>query len=136
MQAKLFYSSSTNGFFHSVIHGDKIPDDAVEITEDDHKYLLQAQWGGKDIVMGPNGKPTAVDRVVPHAERVASKRRERDSALASTDWLVVRHRDEMDAGLTTTLSNDKYTSLLKYRSTLRNITSDRNFPDVVISAWE
>lgn len=65
---KRYYSASRKGFFAEEIHGDKLPDDAVEITQDEWKALLAAQATGKEIVAGPDGKPIA-------SEPVTAKRR-------------------------------------------------------------
>lgn len=53
----MFYSKSTSGFYSREIHGDAIPDDAVEITADAHATLLAGQSEGKRIVAGPDGHP-------------------------------------------------------------------------------
>lgn len=57
----IFYSAYERGFFFSNIHGENIPSDAVEITSDEHKALLDAQSAGKCIEADANGRPVAVD---------------------------------------------------------------------------
>lgn len=44
----------------------------------------------------------------------------RRAELSATDWLVIRHRDQVDIGTTTTLSAQQYTELLTYRQALRD----------------
>lgn len=62
---KKYYSASRRGFFSEEIHGDKLPDDVVEITHAEWQALLRAQnHEGKQIVPGPNGKPITVNQVV------------------------------------------------------------------------
>lgn len=40
--------------------------------------------------------------------------------LADTDWKVVRHRDQLDAKLATSLTEEEFTQLLKDRQTARD----------------
>jgi len=56
---------------------------------------------------------------------------ERDSILADTDFLVVRHRDQLDTGTPTTLSAEQYAELLTYRQTLRDFPTTVDFDNVV-----
>jgi hypothetical protein len=57
----MFYSASTGGFYTREIHGGNIPEDAVEITDDDHAALMAEQSSGKIIQADKNGKPIAAD---------------------------------------------------------------------------
>jgi len=61
----MLYSVSTGGFYDRAIHGDNIPEDAVEITSESHTALLQAQSEGKRIEPDGNGFPVAVDPPAP-----------------------------------------------------------------------
>lgn len=45
---------------------------------------------------------------------------ERNMKLAATDWIVLRHKDELDAGNQTTLTSDQYIDHLSYRKALRD----------------
>jgi len=54
------YSRSTGGFYDSSIHGNNIPTDAVEITEEEHAALLQGQSEGKHIGADENGRPILI----------------------------------------------------------------------------
>jgi hypothetical protein len=40
--------------------------------------------------------------------------------LADTDWKVIRHRDQIDAKIPTSLSEEEFTQLLKDRQTARD----------------
>lgn len=64
-------------------------------------------------------------------EKEQQLRAQRDRAIADTDWLVTRHRDELDmlkvaavlpdgAEPVTTLSGSEYAELLRYRQALRD----------------
>ena len=50
----------------------------------------------------------------------------RTNKLYETDWMVIRHKDEMDGGFPTSLTNEQYKKLLKYRQELRDITKKYN----------
>lgn len=56
----MFYSKSTQGFYDPEINN-VIPDDAVEITADEHAALMAAQEVGKIITVDADGKPIAVE---------------------------------------------------------------------------
>lgn len=53
----MFYSKNTNGFYAMEIHGDKIPPDAVEITDEDYAILMQGQIDGYQIGGDGDGYP-------------------------------------------------------------------------------
>jgi hypothetical protein len=60
----MFYSKEKHGFYSIEMHGDSIPGDAVEITEETWKALLEGQVNGKEIVAGDDGYPVLRDRPV------------------------------------------------------------------------
>ena len=53
----MFYSKTTNGFYTREIHGDNLPDDSVEITQDYYEELLSGQCKGQCIVANDQGHP-------------------------------------------------------------------------------
>ena len=111
----------------------QIPADAIEITLEEHRALLSAQSKGKVILAGPNGRPVAVDPPPPTTEeRSIALRLQRDQLLHDTEWMVVRHREQMEAALMTSLSADQFKRLLVYRQTLRDVPEQQAFPDVVL----
>ena len=61
----MFYSKSTGGFYDASIHGDNIPDDAVEITAEKHAALFAAQSSGQQITADEDGYPVAIDLPQP-----------------------------------------------------------------------
>ncbi len=79
----MFYSKSTGGFYDRAIHGDKIPTDAVEISDTEHAALLDAQSQGKIIQADKDGKPVAAEPPKPSAddiwERIKAERKHRKS---------------------------------------------------------
>lgn len=58
----MLFSAQTKGFYLPELHGDGIPDDVVEITDEEHAALLAAQGAGQVIAVGADGKPVAKDR--------------------------------------------------------------------------
>ncbi|WP_191058397.1 phage tail assembly chaperone [Geminicoccus harenae] len=129
---QFFYSPEAAGFFCPDIHA-SIPEDAVEISADEHAALLAGQSQGKRIVADGGGRPTLVDPPPPSDEQLAAAARvERDTALTATDWLVARHRDETDAGGDTTLTANQFKALLAYRQVLRDLPDQKGFPAVAM----
>lgn len=59
----MYYAKSTGGFYITEIHGENIPSDAVEITDEQHAALLQGQTDGQEIAGDDNGFPILIDRV-------------------------------------------------------------------------
>jgi len=99
-----------------------------DLPQDKYLALLVAQSQGKVIQANSKGEPVAVDP--PPPSDVELERRERvwrDSVLASTDALVVRHRDELEIG-STTLSVERYQLLQAFRLELRNWPASSHFP--------
>ena len=127
------YSPSTHGFYTPEIHGINMPADVVEITDDSWRSLLDAQSAGKSIQWG-TGAPVAADRVVSQDELTRQVRRQRNRLLAQSDWLVTRHRDEVEQGGKTTLTSAQYGGLQQWRQTLRDIPNAAGFPNVVLPA--
>jgi hypothetical protein len=97
---KIFFSASTKGFYDSSIHK-TMPEDAVEITREQHIELLDAQANGMMISVGENSEPIAIHRPPPTATEVAlgriaileasvTPRRMREALLteAGAEWLA------------------------------------------------
>ncbi len=125
-----FYSRSKPGFYSHEAHGKEgVPADAVEITDEEWQALLDAQARGQRIVTGVHGRPIVVDHKPTAADLLA----QRDRALSESDWLVARHRDEIEINPTsTTLTQGQYAALQMWRSQLRNISNKEGFPDITI----
>lgn len=66
---------------------------------------------------------------VEHKNKVAEDeaRKKRDLILSETDWIVIRHRDEIESCTQTTISVDKYNDLLLYRKLLRDLPSNEGW---------
>lgn len=85
----MFYSKSSNGFYDSAIHGDGIPEDAVEISTEQHVTLMQGQSEGKRIAADHNGCPILLSppQASP-AEMWERIRQERDHRTNTSGYKV------------------------------------------------
>lgn len=54
---------------------------------------------------------------------------ERNERLKSNDWLVSRHKEQVEAGIETAITAEEYSELLTYRQALRDATTDFEFPE-------
>lgn len=101
----------------------------VSLTDQEHRGLLDAMSHGKVISANDDGYPVAVDPPpLSTGELEERERRWRDRTLSDTDALVVRHRDELEAGGETTLTAVQYRELQAYRMALRNWPATEEFP--------
>lgn len=101
-----------------------------DLPQDKYLALLVAQSQGKVIQANSKGEPVAVAPPPPSdAELERRERIWRDSALANTDGLVVRHRDELELQQATTLTTEQYQQLQRYRLDLRAWPVSEHFPD-------
>lgn len=89
---------------------DLIPGDCVPITDEE----------GRQIESPP--------RTSEQLARI--KRASRDQAISDTDWLVIRHRDEVESGAPTALTPDQYLALQAYRRLLRDLPANGSWPNV------
>ncbi|MFP6830538.1 MAG: hypothetical protein VB998_01650 [Pseudomonas sp.] len=60
------------------------------------------------------------DDLAPLEATSSVERLWRTTALTRSDWLVTRHRDELDAGVQTSLSSKQFAKLLVHRQALRD----------------
>ena len=95
-------------------------EDGVVIPQITEKRLVKV----KDAVI-ENQVITPADYQViiidlTHELEVESQTKEALKFLADTDWLCMRHANERDMGMTTTLSNDDYFELLEQRQEARD----------------
>lgn len=70
---------------------------------------------------GPPAPPT-------EAQLAAIARADRDQRIASTRWLIERHRDELDLGGPTTLDAAQFGLVLAYVQQLRDVPTQAGFP--------
>ncbi len=104
----------------------------IEITDEDHAAFFCADALGKVIVPGASGVPELQDLPPPTPDELAMLARAwRDGAIADTQWLIDRHRDEEEDLVSTTLSTEQYNELRRYRKALREWPEAPDFPSEV-----
>lgn len=67
----MFYSKSTGGFYDTAIHGENVPSDAVEVSEDQYATLMAGQTEGKRIIADKKGQPILADQPAKTLEQLA-----------------------------------------------------------------
>jgi alkylhydroperoxidase family enzyme len=105
----------------------------VQFT-DSTKTAIQAVFGcAQDAAAYPNQGEIDDDDALylafsnPSAS-AAGVREQRNALVSATDWLVQRHRDQLDESESTTLTTAQYTSLQAYRTALRGVPEQSGFP--------
>jgi hypothetical protein len=124
----MLFSPSTCGFYDPEINS-VLPSDTVEIDDDFYAELLLGNSRGLIISSDKHGYPCLVPPAEPSPDYLSEVERAwRDAQLASSDSLVSRHRDELEAGGDTSLTADQYTELQAYRRQLRDWPQGSQFP--------
>lgn len=112
-----FASKSTRGFYTPEVHGENMPDDAVEISDEYHSELIQGQSQGK-IIDWSGDFPTLVEPMPPTEDELAiCVRSERDRLLVASDWTQL---SDVPAA-----TREKW---IAYRQALRDISEQDGFP--------
>lgn len=125
---RFYYCYDLSGWF-SPEYNEVIPHNAVEVDEDARLALLAGTQAGFIIVKGQDGMPELAARPGPSLDQLQTRERAwRDTQLATTDPLVMRHRDELEISAVTTLTNEQYSQLQAYRAKLRNWPESTLFP--------
>lgn len=124
------FSPSNNQFFPEDFgyQDHAIPDDAVEVPEEDCIAAMQRAPGatlalehGRVVIL-----PAPAEEPAEHS--AALERFWRSQQLMRTDNLVARHRDELERAGKTTLSAERYSALQSYRQALRQWPQSGVFP--------
>ena len=66
----MLYAQSTGGFYAQEFHGDRIPEDAVELTDMEYSELLAGQCAGKRISINAAGHPVLLEPPKATADQV------------------------------------------------------------------
>lgn len=80
-----YFSPSTGGFFTKEIHGNDIPDDAIEITDEHHQELLDLQSSGNEIQF-INDQVVAAPHIFTQAELNQLEAKKARRYLKDTDF--------------------------------------------------
>lgn len=78
----LYYSQSSGGFYDSTTHS-RLPEDAVEISTEQHAALLAGQSTGQVIMPGKDGKPVLTLPAPSHLHQWDGKEWTLDKAATS-----------------------------------------------------
>ena len=78
----LFYSKSNQAFYDDQIHS-RLPEDALEISPEQHAALLAGQSAGQVIMPGKDGKPVLTEPAPSHLHRWDGKAWVLDKVAAS-----------------------------------------------------
>jgi len=78
----IYYSKSNQAFYDNAIHT-AIPDDAVEISYEQHTALLAGQSNGQVIMPDKDGKPVLTSKAPSHLHQWNGKEWTLDKAAAS-----------------------------------------------------
>ncbi len=135
IMSQVYFSPSTTTFFRTDTHGVpgsercKMPSDVVAVSQEVFEAMSYARSQGMRLVFDADGQPVAVKRLAPTAAELAeSERLWRDRELSKTEWLVARHRDEIDMAIVPTIPIERFVDLLDYRQLLRDWPLSDGFP--------
>lgn len=132
---KFYFSPSTTAFYRSDISGElgsdecSMPDDVLEVASEVFERMLRVREEGGRVVPDEDGLPIAAPALLPTSEELAEKeRRWRDKVISTSEWIVTRHRDEVDMGQETQITPEQFSELLRYRQALRDWPTAEGFP--------
>jgi hypothetical protein len=118
------YSPSTFGFYDLNIHGEDIPADSVEISDEKWTSLLEGISLGKVVEVDKKGGVILMEPAELGADQLsAMARAKRDAMLAETDVYMV---DDYP------VEPDYKEKIKAYRQLLRDITAASDFPYNII----
>lgn len=118
----IYYSQALKGFYDKAIAND-VPPDAVAVTPEDRRLLLEGESKGRIITCDKNGYPMLADAPTPTTEELAAiARGKRDTLIAETDYLVMPDYPQDVASLT---------AIKEYRQALRDVPVQPGFPEVI-----
>lgn len=124
-----YFYAATLGFDLVGERASTPPKGSVEVSYDEYRALFAAQEAGKRIQADKAGRPILVDLPGATAEMLdADERIWRNVALAETDGIISRHRDELEGGGASTLTSKQYTELQAFRRQLRDWPQGDGFP--------
>lgn len=118
----IYYSESTKGFYDTDLHDKaQIPDNAIELSHEDHFRILEEQSHGKVITV-VNGVVTTKDPVLTEAQLSNIERQWRNTELSRADIELNKVQDGM--GVCTVAA------WREYRCALRVLPQHPAFPSI------
>lgn len=132
---KFYFSPSTTAFFRSDINGEPGSDDCSipyyvrEVSVEVFERMSRVRQEGGRVVPDEEGLPIAAPALLPTSEQLAEKERGwRDGVISASEWIVARHRDEIDMAQETMITPEQFSELLRYRQALRDWPTVEGFP--------
>lgn len=117
-----YYSASSKGFYSKEVHGSNIPDDAVEITDDEWLSLLEGQSEGKIISSDSNGRPILIDQPAPTKDELISMGiKEKERLIAEATVKIAPFQDAEDLDMATPEEKSSLMAWKKYRVLLNRV---------------
>jgi hypothetical protein len=121
----VLFCPETMGFYPRGLTGAAVGRPSIELSDDEYRRLA-----GHALALGADGRPVLASSLPPTAEQLeAAERAWRDGELARSEWLIARHRDEVDIGQSPTMTAEQYGELLAWRQLLRDWPASPAFPD-------
>jgi len=107
----------------------------VELTDEEHMALMDAQAEGKVIVFHEGEKPTLQAPPPPSDDDLAKEaRQKRDALIAAIQWRIERYEQQKTLGVKTADTEEWYRSALAYVQHLRDIPEQLGFPKEIL--WQ
>lgn len=110
-----YYSATTGGFYIKDIHGDNMPGDVVEVSEEEHFRLFNEQALGNEIKPDENGRPHLVplppapEEMIPEPTYADLRRAEYPPIADYVDGIVKGDQAQIDAYIAACLAvKEKY----------------------------
>jgi hypothetical protein len=119
----MIYSASTGAWYAKSVHA-SIPDDAIDVTDDEYRVLLDEHSKGRPYAV-VGGKVTAVDAPPPTDDELSAILRSKRNELLTIADRVINTAEDIgrDAG-----------EWRKWRVTLRNLPASDGWPKVALPA--
>lgn len=107
----------------------------VELTDEEHMALMDAQAEGKVIVFHEGEKPTLQASPPPSDDDLAKEAwQKRDARINAIQWRIERYNQQKTLGIKTDDTDDWYKAALGYVQGLRDIPKQQGFPKEIV--WQ
>lgn len=122
------YSASSNSFYDTAINTD-IPEDAVDMTDDEWAAMLDGQAAGQIIEAGSDGKPMLTERVLTAGEITAQTEAKKRGLRAVADSTITPLQDAADLDIATEAETAALAAWKQYRVLLNRVDTS-TAPDI------
>lgn len=118
------YSPSENAFYDPEINV-VIPEDAVQITDNEWSDLLSGQAKGKRISCGADLRPCLAEQPLPTADELIRQAEDKRIRLrAEADTIIQPLQDAVDLGIATDNEASQFIAWKKYRVMLMRVNTE------------